>query len=40
MIKPTENPEDKSKEEEKKEEDPNLLYCHYVTYVEKDGELW
>jgi hypothetical protein len=40
MIKATENPEEKSKEEEKKEEDPNFLYCHYVTFVEKDGDLW
>ena len=41
MIKATENPEDKgNKEEDKADEDPNFLYCHYVTFVEKDGELW
>ena len=21
-------------------QDPNFLYCHYVTYVEKNGDLW
>jgi len=21
-------------------QDPNFLYCHYVTYVETNGDLW
>jgi hypothetical protein len=38
-----ENPEDvKSDQEACQKQDPEskFLYCHYVTYVEKNGDLW